>query len=81
MWDMLTAGSLGEGEEVVQNGEARRAYARGGISRLEFLRLGGVGLTGVALLGAAGCGGGEDQAEGTIITVTFIPDEAGDCRR
>jgi peptide/nickel transport system substrate-binding protein len=29
------------------------------ISRRDFLRLSGVGLAGVALVGAAGCGGGE----------------------
>lgn len=31
----------------------------------------------MALLGAAGCSGGEDQAAGTTITLAFIPDEAG----
>jgi multiple sugar transport system substrate-binding protein len=61
---MLTAGKSGEGEVL-------------DISRREFLRLGGVGLAGAASLGAAGCGGGDEGAGGTPITLSFIPDEAG----
>ena len=37
-----------------------------GSSRREFLRLGGAGLAGTALLGAAGCGGGQQGASGAI---------------
>jgi multiple sugar transport system substrate-binding protein len=58
----------------VDNCEARRAYARGLISRRQFLRL-SVGLA--AVLGGAGCGGGEQAGGATSITLTFIPDEAG----
>jgi multiple sugar transport system substrate-binding protein len=49
------------------------------ISRREFLRLGGTGLAGAALLGGslAGCGGGGEESGTTEITLTFIPDEAG----
>jgi multiple sugar transport system substrate-binding protein len=40
--------------------------------------LGGAGLAGAALFGAAaGCGGAEEGSGATTITVTFIPDEAG----
>ncbi len=42
-------------------GEAR------GLSRQDFLRLTGVGLSGVALLGAAGCGGGGGGGSGDIV--------------
>src|SRR4028119_2478203 len=34
------------------------------ISRRDFIRLGGAGLTGAALLGVAGCGGGETISGG-----------------
>ena len=61
----------------MDNNLERRAYARGGISRRQFLRLGGVGLAGAALLGAAGCGGGDEGSGANTITLTFIPDEAG----
>jgi multiple sugar transport system substrate-binding protein len=60
---------------------ARRAYARGRISRRQFLRMGGAGLAGAALLGAAGCGGGEEAGGATTITLTFIPDEAGGLKK
>jgi multiple sugar transport system substrate-binding protein len=46
------------------------------------LRLGGAGLAGAALLGAAGCGGGDEQGGGaTTITFAFTPDEAGGLRK
>ncbi len=49
----------------MDNRRIYRAYARGGISRREFLRLGGAGLAGAALLGGtlAGCGGGEEASD------------------
>ena len=59
----------------------RQAYARGMISRRRFLRLGGVGLAGAALLGAAGCGGGEEASGATTITLAFTPDEAGGLKK
>ena len=43
------------------------ALAGRGISRREFLKIGGAGLAGAALLGAAGCGGGGGGGEGNII--------------
>src|SRR5215210_1621161 len=51
------------------------------ISRREFLRLGGAGLAGTALLGAAGCGGAEEGSGATTITLTFTPDEAGGLKK
>jgi multiple sugar transport system substrate-binding protein len=54
----------------------RRTVRRaGGISRREFLRLGGAGLAGAAMLGGAGCGGGGSEAD--TITFTFGPDNSG----
>jgi trehalose/maltose transport system substrate-binding protein len=38
--------------------QSSRALAGRGISRRDFLKIGGAGLAGAALLGAAGCGGG-----------------------
>jgi raffinose/stachyose/melibiose transport system substrate-binding protein len=37
------------------------------VSRREFLRLGGAGLAGAALLGAAGCGGNEGAQGGNVV--------------
>jgi multiple sugar transport system substrate-binding protein len=62
-----------EGGGVVQYGRSSRARVR--INRREFLRLGSAGLAGAALLGAAGCGGGESGAG--VITFSFGPDEGG----
>ena len=53
----------------------RRRVRRAGISRREFLRLGGAGLAGAAMLGGAGCGGGGSEAD--TITFTFGPDNSG----
>jgi multiple sugar transport system substrate-binding protein len=38
-----------------------------GISRRDFLKIGGAGLAGAALLGAAGCGGGGGGGTGDIV--------------
>ena len=46
------------------------------ISRRKFLTLSGAGLAGVAALGAAACGGGGGQDQGSI-TFGFGPDQAG----
>jgi multiple sugar transport system substrate-binding protein len=46
------------------------------MSRKRFLGLGGAGLAGMAMLGAAGCGGGE-QGGAVGITLTFGPDASG----
>jgi multiple sugar transport system substrate-binding protein len=64
----------------VDNREARRAYARGRLSRRQFLRLGGAGLAGMAVLGAVGCGGGGEEGGAGSITFTFGPDEGGGLR-
>jgi hypothetical protein len=53
--------------------EKRKAWERGilapirrtTISRRDFLRLGGAGLSGAVLLGVAGCGGGKIQGAPT----------------
>ena len=41
------------------------------LSRRDFLRLGGAGLAGAALLGTAGCGGGVEQVEGRQTGLDF----------
>jgi multiple sugar transport system substrate-binding protein len=64
----------------MDNGLARPAHAGGKISRRRFLRLGCAGLAGAALLGAAGCWGGEESGSNTL-TLTFIPDEAGGLKK
>jgi multiple sugar transport system substrate-binding protein len=67
-------------EGFVDEGKVRRVHARGGISRRRFLKLGGAGLAGVAMLGAAGCGGEEGAQGGTQLTLPFGPDESGGLR-
>ena len=47
-----------------------------GLSRRDFLKVGGAGLAGAAFLGAAGCGGGE-QGGATEIYFTSAPDDTG----
>ena len=48
-----------------------------GLSRRDFLKVGGAGLAGVAFLGAAGCGGGEQGGGATEIYFTSAPDASG----
>ena len=57
----------------------REDVAPGGssFSRREFLKLGGAGLGGVALLGASACGGGEQQGGPVNLTFTHGPDPSG----
>jgi multiple sugar transport system substrate-binding protein len=44
------------------------------VSRGKFLKLGGAGLVGTALLGVAGCGGGGQQGKGPVeLNVTYSP--------
>ena len=45
------------------------------LSRRDFLRVGGAGLAGVTLLGAAGCGGGGQQGGATELVFTSAPDD------
>ena len=48
-----------------------------GLTRKDFLRLGGAGLAGAALLGSGtGCGGGGQRAPGTVI-FSWAPDDTG----
>ena len=57
----------------------RRATSRKNrLSRRDFLKLGGVGVAGVAVLGAMGCGGG---GEGSSKVVFTLPDLAGSSPR
>lgn len=46
------------------------------LSRRDFLRVGGAGLAGVTLLGAAGCGGQQGDGPANIV-FSFGPDESG----
>ncbi|HEX5975266.1 MAG TPA: extracellular solute-binding protein, partial [Rubrobacteraceae bacterium] len=46
------------------------------LSRKDFLRLGGAGLAGAALLGTAGCGGG-GQESGNELIFSWGPDDTG----
>ena len=48
-----------------------------GLSRRDFLKVGGAGLAGAAFLWAAGCGGGEQAGGATEIYFTSAPDESG----
>jgi multiple sugar transport system substrate-binding protein len=56
--------------------EHRRSKPRG-LSRRDFLKVGGAGLAGAALLGAAGCGGGEESGGATELYFTGPPDTSG----
>jgi multiple sugar transport system substrate-binding protein len=54
----------------------QRTGGGAGLSRKEFLRLGGAGLAGAALFGVAGCGGG-GQGGGNELTFSWGPDDTG----
>lgn len=49
----------------------------GKLSRRDFLKVGGTGLAGAVLLGAAGCGGGAQSGGATELYYTAAPDESG----
>jgi multiple sugar transport system substrate-binding protein len=52
----------------------RRATSRKNcLSRRDFLKLGGVGLAGVAVLGASGCGGGGESSGNVVFTSFDFP--------
>ncbi len=60
----------------------RRAFGRRGVSRRDFLRIGGASLAGAALLGRAACGGGgggsETAEDGSLIVIFSMgPDDTG----
>ncbi len=46
------------------------------LSRRDFLKLGGAGLAGAALLGTAGCGGGSQGGSNDVL-LSFGPDDTG----
>jgi multiple sugar transport system substrate-binding protein len=48
-----------------------------GLSRRDFLKVGGAGLAGAALLGATGCGGGEQSGGATELYYTAPADTTG----
>jgi multiple sugar transport system substrate-binding protein len=54
-----------------------RSSGSRGLSRRDFLKVGGTGLAGAALLGAAGCGGGEQSGGATELYFTGPPDTTG----
>jgi multiple sugar transport system substrate-binding protein len=57
-----------------QNLAGRRATSRKNcLSRRDFLKLGGVGLAGVAVLGASGCGGGGESSGRIVFTSPDLP--------
>src|SRR5829696_4830138 len=56
-----------------------RATSReNGLSRRDFLKLGGVGLAGVAVLGASGCGNGRARSDSVAFSSPEFP---GNMRR
>jgi multiple sugar transport system substrate-binding protein len=60
-------------EHTVAGGRA--PSSKNSLSRQDFLKLGGVGIAGLALLGAPGCGGGE-AGSGKVV-FSFFPDGSG----
>ncbi len=54
----------------------RGALAGRGIPRRKFLKMGAGGLAGAALLGVAGCGGGQ-EGSGNEVVFSFFPDPTG----
>jgi multiple sugar transport system substrate-binding protein len=54
-----------------------RSSGSRGLSRRDFLKVGGTGLAGAVLLGAAGCGGGEQSGGATELYFTGPPDTTG----
>jgi len=62
----------------VTENQAASAGARAGqgYTRRDFLKVGGAGLAGAALLGTAGCGGGGGSGSGELI-FTMGPDDTG----
>ena len=56
--------------------EHRESEPRG-LSRRDFLKVGGAGLAGAALLGVPGCGGGEQSGGATELYFTAPPDPSG----
>jgi multiple sugar transport system substrate-binding protein len=61
--------------------EGGRMRAKGGISRRDFLRIGGAGIAGAALTGVAGCGGGDQAARAKEIVFSSSIDDTGSAKR
>ena len=57
-----------------------KPFAGRKIDRREFIKLGGAGLAGAALLGVAGCGGG-GGADGDELVFSFFPDPTGSVQK
>ena len=63
------------------SGRRRRPYAGKKIARRDFIKLGGAGLAGAALLGVAGCGGGGGEAGENEVVFSFFPDPTGSVQK
>lgn len=65
--------------QQARTGSSRIVSNAEGMSRKDFLRIGGVGLAGAVLLGVAGCGGGGSGSSGSSGSITFswIPEQTG----
>src|ERR671917_1965441 len=55
--------------------------ARRGISRRDFLKIGGAGIAGAALTGIAGCGGGGQTGEAKEIVFSSSIDDTGTAKK
>src|SRR3712207_6665665 len=62
--------------ESMQDGRTRR-----GISRRDFLRIGGAGIAGAALTGVAGCGGGGQAGGAKEIVFSSSIDDTGTAKK
>ncbi|MDP8939738.1 MAG: ABC transporter substrate-binding protein [Actinomycetota bacterium] len=67
------------GARRARRGSSSGRGNRRGLSRRDFLKLSGAGLAGAALLGAAGCSGGDEEQGGgvTNLVFSFGPDPSG----
>jgi multiple sugar transport system substrate-binding protein len=61
----------------MEKGMGRRTTGPRELSRRDFLKVGGAGLAGTALLGATGCGGSEQSGGATELYYTAPPDLTG----
>jgi multiple sugar transport system substrate-binding protein len=58
-----------------------RTRAKGGISRRDFLKIGGAGIAGAALTGVAGCGGGGQAGAAKEIVFSSSIDDTGTAKK
>jgi len=61
--------------------EGGRVRTKSGISRRDFLRIGGAGVAGVALTGVAGCGGGGQAGKAKEIVFSSSIDDTGTAKK